>query len=137
MGTVQLSATLQPRASLRVGRDQSETTRAELIATRWILGKHVRFFSNGEHVVSGVRMSSEQMQESEVLRFAHASLLIQRPIGEKSVLWVDATLDPVAVWIHGKRAEDFIGLAVHVCDPRLIMDANSLHEVRNEHVRNF
>ena len=134
MGKVQLTAEVTVEGLLR--QDLSETTRPRLIAVRTVLGKKVSFFSNGEHVVDGVKMSSAEMQESEVMRFAHASILMGRPAGDKKTLLVDACCDPAEVWIYGQRAAEFINRAIVTCDPRLVMDADSLKEVRSEHVGN-
>jgi len=123
MAKIPLSATID--ASIRT--DISDTT--YVIATRSILGKDVTFLSNGEHVVDGVGMSPEEMQHSELLRFAHASVLISQPVGNKDILWVDASRQNVEVWVYGRRVDRFIKEAKSVVDPRIVMDG-SLIEVR-------
>ena len=85
----------------------SESDRAQPFAKRTVLGKRVKFYTTGEHVVSRTDLSDDEQYNSELMRFCHASLLTGQPVGDKKVLWVDASTNPVQVWLFGQTAEDF------------------------------
>jgi hypothetical protein len=89
----------------------SEGDKPNLFATRTILGKKCRFYRSGEHTVDAEEVTAEESYESILLRYTHASLLIQQPVGDKAVLWVDARTDPCEVWIHNMRAREFLEVA--------------------------
>ena len=111
---VNFEAHLKPSGLLRTMRkhngDVSEGDKPKLIASRTILGKRCRFYNNGEHTVDA-EVTAEESHESILLRYTHASLLIQQPVGDKSVLWVDASKNPCDVWIHNMPAKQFLELA--------------------------
>lgn len=88
--------------------DVSEGTQLKVIARRHILNRLVIFYHNGLRVIKGVNLNEQEVHESEVLRLAHASLLIGSPVGDKRACYVDATKDPVEVWVYGMKGEDFI-----------------------------
>ena len=88
--------------------DVSEGSHREILATRTILGKKVTFYRDGDHRVHSRRVSDEESYHSEILRFAHASLLINQPVGDKRRCYVDATRNPCEVWVCGLRAEDLV-----------------------------
>ena len=100
--------------------DLSIGDKATLIAKRIILGQQVSFYSNGEHVIEGSEIPLEQQYESEILRFAHASLLINEGVGDKRKLYVDASVNPVKVWLHGSTVGDFLRKAKHGISTGLI-----------------
>jgi len=81
--------------------DVSEGTQPKIIAQRRILNKIVTFYHNGLRIIEGVDLNEQEVHESEVLRFAHASLLISAPVGDKQACYVDATKNPVEVWVYG------------------------------------
>lgn len=80
----------------------------EILAERTILNRKVIFYRNGDHKVLTKGISDEESFNSEVLRFAHASILINQPVGDKKIHWVDATKDPVEVWLFNMPAERFL-----------------------------
>lgn len=108
MGRVILaSGCLRPSAMYRNIR---EHTNADVSAglkglyecSRTVLGKRVDFYRNGLRVVHGSDLSDAEAYESELLRNVHASLYLRSPVGDKRKLWVNATVDPVVVWINGR-----------------------------------
>jgi len=107
-----MSATLRParltRQLSQASGDQSTSTVAALIASRTMLGRRVSFYSSGEHTVEGVTLTQAEQFDSELLRFAHASLIARTPIGDKRVLWVDASSDPIKVVIGGIEGEQYL-----------------------------
>ena len=108
------SATVRPSGLLKRMRkhtgDVSEGNRVELEARRSILGMEVEFYRDGtRRFVNATNLNEEEMYNSEILRFAHASILINGPVGDKKLCWVDATKNPVELWLynkHMKRASD-------------------------------
>ncbi|HUT60882.1 MAG TPA: hypothetical protein VNA25_23795 [Phycisphaerae bacterium] len=112
MGLVNLSAKLTASAMVNNMRrhqgDVSEGTQHRPLAVRSILGHRCEFFRDGTHTVDGTEISEEEQFGSEVLRFAHASLLTGLPVGDKKLCWVDASTNPAEVWIHGFEGNDYI-----------------------------
>jgi hypothetical protein len=97
---------VKPRKSLRDSirhRDVSEGCRHYVIAERILLGRLVLFFNDGYREVQGVDLNDEETHNSELLRFAHASLLINQPVGDKAYLYVDSSQKVVDVWLYGKQ----------------------------------
>lgn len=116
------------------GKHLSEGDRPKLIATRMILNREVRFYSNGEHIADCEVPIDEQFN-AEMLRFAHASLLVRQPVGDKAVLWVDATKDPCEVWVHGMTLEQFVQairfqIDTRAIDPEMIVDGDPIHAIK-------
>ena len=111
MGIVQLAANMKPallmRRMLKHQGDVSEMDKRKPLAIRTMLGRKVWFYSNGEHVAEGVPLTDEEFYNSEVLRFAHASLLVGEAVGDKRKCYVDATTNPVEIWVYGVKAEEF------------------------------
>ena len=103
MGIVRLSANLKPVGGMRIGNGNISDKR-QLIAKRTILGTRCEFFSNGEHTCDR-RLCDQEQHDSQLLKFAHASIIAGEPVGDKNRLWVDATKNPVEVWIYGSSAE--------------------------------
>lgn len=91
--------------------DVSDGSSDRLIATRTILGKRVKFYANGRHVIAGSELTEEEQFSSEVLRLAHASLLVNDAVGDEKACYVDARSDPVIVKFWGHDACDFIARA--------------------------
>ena len=115
------SAILRPSGMLkRMLRHQgnlSTGSKAIKFCSREILGKFIRFYENGEHFILGkTDVTEEEQFNSEILRFAHASLLVSGPVGDKQRLWVDATKNPVEVWLYGMPAKKFVREAKKAID---------------------
>ncbi len=115
---ISFSANPRPSALLKCLRehsgDVSAGSRPECLAVRTILGRTCRFYRNGEHTVEG--LPDHEAFDSELLKFAHASLLIDQPVGDKRVLWVDASKNPCEVWTYGMRAETYIARGMQAVD---------------------
>lgn len=88
--------------------DVSVGSKGKVMAHRTILGKNVTFYENGLRVVDDKDLSEDDEHHSEVLRLAHASLLINDAVGDKNICYVDARVDPVEVHVYGMPAEEFI-----------------------------
>lgn len=88
--------------------DVSEGSKTKVMAQRTILGRTVTFYENGLRVVDDKDLSPDDEFNSEVLRLAHASLLINDAVGDKSQCWVDARTDPVQVWLYDHPAPQFV-----------------------------
>ena len=89
--------------------DVSEGSQDKLIAKRSIVGKLVNFYHNGRREVRGVKgLTEEEINNSEILRLAHASLLLGEPVGDKRACYVDATKNPVEIWIYRMTVEEFL-----------------------------
>lgn len=88
--------------------DVSEGSKIEIMAIRTILGKKVTFYHNGLRIVEDGDLSEDDEYNSEVLRLAHASLLINDAVGDKRQCYVDARKNPVEVIIYGMPADIFI-----------------------------
>ncbi len=105
---VRLSPTKLHRRMHAHKGDVSEGTNFKLLAEKNILGQRVLFYTNGLRQVKGIPLNDEEAHDSEILRFAHASLLISSPVGDKKKCYVDASKNPVEVWIYGMSAEKYI-----------------------------
>jgi hypothetical protein len=104
-----LLAILRPSKYLkRISEDVSEGSKSKLIATRVILGFKVLFYQNGLRVIEGLKLTEQEQIDSEILRLAHASILINEPVGSKHTCYVDATKNPVEVILYDMPAEIFI-----------------------------
>lgn len=88
--------------------DVSEGTKFRVLAVRQILRRKVTFYVNGLRFIEGTDLNEEEMHNSEILRLAHASLLVEAGVGDKRYCYVDATKNPVEVWVYGMLVEDFI-----------------------------
>jgi hypothetical protein len=88
--------------------DVSEGTKYKSIAKRQLLGRQITFYSNGLRVIEGLDLTEQEQHDSEILRLTHASILIGEPVGDKRMCWVDATKDPVEIWVYGMELKDFI-----------------------------
>lgn len=115
---------VRPRKALRDSirhRDVSEGSRHYVIAERILLGYLVLFFNDGYRHVEGIDLNDEELHNSELLRFAHASLLINQPVGEKTYLYVDSSQKVVDVWLYGKQIKSYSDLKgfANVSDERL------------------
>lgn len=109
---INLTAECKPsalmRKMLRHKGDVSEGTQHKIIAKRRILKRCITFYHNGLRVIEGTDLNEEEMHNSEILRLAHASLLIDAPVGDKKLCYVDATKNPVEVWVYGMPVEEFL-----------------------------
>jgi hypothetical protein len=109
---VNLTAVCKPtvliRNMLRHNKDISEGTKYKIIAKRQILKKNVTFYSNGLRVIEGTDLNEQEMYDSEILRLAHASILVEKPVGDKRACYVDATKNPVEIWIYGMTIGRFL-----------------------------
>jgi len=135
---VNFEAKLKPGGLLRTMRkhngDVSEGDTPRLMASRTILGKRCRFYHSGEHTVDA-EVTAEESHESILLRYTHASLLIQQPVGDKKVLWVDASHDPCEVWIHNMPVKQFLELSkvaikTGAIGQDLVVDSNPIPVVK-------
>jgi hypothetical protein len=111
MGKIDLRAALRPSGFMRRmlrHSDVSEGTKFKVIAKRQILKRIVTFYHNGLRVVEGTDLNEQEMHESEILRLAHASILVGAPVGDKKACWVNATVNPVSVWVYGMPIEEFL-----------------------------
>jgi hypothetical protein len=88
--------------------DVSEGTLHKIIAKRQLLGKTIIFYNSGLRLIEGIDLTEQEQYDSEILRLAHASVLINGPVGDKKVCYVDATKNKVEVWVYGLRLEEFI-----------------------------
>lgn len=105
LAKIETSVVMRPTPLLKRMRehtgDVSENSKTELLCERRILGRLVKFYTNGLREVEG--LDEQESYDSEILRFAHASILIQQGVGDKRLCYVDATKDPIELWLHGKR----------------------------------
>ena len=138
MRIIDLVATCRPsvlmKNHLRHQGDVSEGDKPKPIGTRTILGRKVRFYASGEHIVDA-DIDAEDMYESEILRFAHASLICGIPVGDKQTTWVDASVDPCDVWMFGHRVADMIKGATKrvqngTLDLSLVVDGNPIRKIK-------
>ena len=109
----QLIAHMRPSLMMKRLRkhqgDVSESSKANILATCRILGKKITFYTDGTHIIQGkIDVTEEEMFKSHILRYAHASLLIGEPVGDKRKIYVDATVEPIRVWLYGVTAQTFI-----------------------------
>ena len=92
--------------------DVSVGSKTKVMAKRSVLGRNITFYENGLRVIEGEDdVTEEQQFNSEVLRLAHASLLINDAVGDKRMCYVDARVNPVVVYIYGMLASDFVSKA--------------------------
>ncbi len=109
---VNLTVNCRPSALMRRmllhSGDVSEGTQHKILAHRQILKRHVTFYCNGLRVIKGMDLNEEEVHDSEILRLAHASLLIGAPVGDKRFCYVDATVNPVIIWIYGMAIKEFL-----------------------------
>ena len=89
-------------------KNVDEGNKSKIIGIRTILGKRVTFYQNGIHTIEGINLNEEDQFNSQILRFAHASLLIGGSVGDKRGCYVDATKNPTEVWIYEYPLETFI-----------------------------
>ena len=112
MSKVLLVANLRPstymKRMLKHTGDISVGSKSKIMAERWILGKKVIFYENGLRVVEDEDLSENDEYGSEILRLAHASLLINDAVGDKRSCYVDARVNPVEVVIYNTPAKDYI-----------------------------
>ena len=85
----------------------SEGTKHRELARRRLLNREVVFYSDGFHFID-VEITEQEQYESQILRFAHASILIGQPVGDKASCYVDATKNPIEVVIYNIPLEQFI-----------------------------
>jgi hypothetical protein len=105
-----LSAKLKPsKYLLRMTehKDVSIGSKSKIMAKRTILDREVTFYENGLRVIED-EISDEDQFNSEILRLAHASILINDAVGDKKACYVDARVNPVIVYVYGMKAEDFV-----------------------------
>lgn len=142
---VNLTANCKPsrlmRKMLKHTGDVSEGTQAKVVARRQILDRQVTFYHNGLRVVEGIGLDEQEIHESEILRLAHASLLIGHSVGDKKICYVDATKNPVEVWICGLLADDFIAKSKYLVETQQLSLEFLLEEpiktiVEKKNVRN-
>ncbi len=95
--------------------DVSESSKGKVMAYRTILGKRVTFYENGLRQTTADLTEGDEYH-SEVLRLAHASLLINDAVGDKRQCWVDARYEPVRVVIYNMPAEEFIKRATELIE---------------------
>jgi hypothetical protein len=102
-------------------RDVSEGSKNFVVATRYIMGYLVKFYNDGMRKIVGLDLDEQELHDSQILRFAHASLLVNQPIGDKNLCYVDSSTDPVTVWIYNKNIKTTSDLKeiANVTDERL------------------
>lgn len=109
---INLTAACRPttlmKKMLQHSGDVSEGTQYKVLAKRQILKRRVTFYHNGLRVIEKADLNEQEVHESEILRLAHASLLVGTPVGDKRMCYVDATIDPVEIWIYGMPVEQFL-----------------------------
>ena len=84
-------------------KDASESSKSRLTCSRLILGYTVNFYESGLRVVEGLPLDDQECFDSQILRFAHASVLIGEPVGDKCFCYVDSRANPVEVWLLNRR----------------------------------
>ena len=94
------------RRMLKYSGDISEGSKRKILAKRTILGRQVIFYENGSRMVDD--LTENEQHNSEILKLAHASLLMNDAVGDKSQCYVDARKNPVEVVIWNTPAETFI-----------------------------
>lgn len=136
---------IRPSAMLKRMRkhtgDVSEGAKAKVMAKRVILGKRVTFYENGLRVVEDKDLSEKDEYHSEILRLAHASLLINDAVGDKNQCWVDARFDPVKVIIYNMSADKFIKKATQLMrngtiDPDFVFNSHLRQTEESTNERN-
>jgi hypothetical protein len=136
MGTYkQLTAHCTPstmlKQMLKHTGDVSESSKTLIMAERIILGKKVTFYHSGLRVVEDEDLSEDDEYCSEILRLAHASLLINDAVGDKRICYVDARVNPVEVIVYGTPAN------VYVKRAKKLIETNQIEcdFVLNTHLR--
>ena len=110
---IHLSAhvTMQPSRMLKRMRehsgDVSRSDKGVVMARRTILGRRVTFYENGVHTVEGGSLTEEDEYGSGIFKLAHASILTNKPAGDKSQIWVDATTDKVKIYVRNMTLEEY------------------------------
>lgn len=103
--------TIKPSRMLKRMRehsgDISESDKGTVMARRTILGRKVTFYENGVHTVEGGSMTEEDEFGSGLLKLAHASISTNKPAGDKSQLWVDATTDNVKIYMRNMTFAEY------------------------------
>lgn len=133
-------STMLKRMRAHVG-DVSEGSKSKVMAKRTILGKKVTFYENGLRIVEDKDLTEDDEYASEVLRLAHASLLINDAVGDKRQCWVDARYEPVKVVIYNMTAEKFIKKATQLMrdgeiDPDFVLNEHVRQTEESKNVRN-
>ena len=108
---MKLRATLRPAVTARKLQtgDVSQGSMAQPFAWRDVLGKRVLFYRDGTHrICSDTSLTEEELFNSQLLRFVHASLITAEPQGQKDYLYVDAAKNPVAVYICGLEGQEYL-----------------------------
>jgi len=135
-----MKPSLMMKRLLRHQGDVSEGSKANVLATCRILGKKITFYTDGTHVIHGkMDVTEEEMFKSHILRYAHASLLIGEPVGDKRKIYVDATVEPIRVWLYGVTIQTFVKRAKAAIElgklsPDFVLDQhpeNSEKEITN------
>ena len=144
---IQFEAHMRPSNMMKRMRKHqgnlSESDKANVLAERTILGKKVTFLTDGTHYINGkIELDDEEMFNSHILRYTHASILIDEAVGDKKKLWVDASVNPVVIWLYGVPIESFVHqakLAINGghLEPGFILDQHPEHfERETDYVRN-
>ncbi len=145
--SARLSPSLMMKTHMKHQGDVSEGSQANLLAVREICGRRVELYTSGEHLVDA-HITPEEMYDSEILRFAHASVIIEGPVGHKRTCYVDASSDtpvdryktrsqPCEVWCYGHELSDFIeasrrAIGVGTIATELIVDGDPTPELRRQ-----
>jgi len=116
MAKVLLSGAVRPSCMVKQvnchkAGDQSESDRGELLAERMILGHVCRFMKNGDHFIVGMNITDQDHFNSQILRFAHASILCNVPVGHEKLLLVDMTVEPCRIIMFGKPIAEVLANA--------------------------
>ena len=116
--------------------DVSIGSKAKVTARRIILGRKVTFYENGLRIVNDNDLNEDDEYKSEVLRLAHASILIGQPVGDKKSCYVDASTNPVTVVIYNMPAEQYIKMAKEAIKngkvSKEFMLDSTIQEIRHE-----
>lgn len=139
MSIIRLKANIKPSTLFEVMNqhrgDVSEGTDGKELARRIMLGRKVKFFHDGRHIVESENITEEEEYNSELLKLAHASLLVGGPVGDKRYVYVDATKNPVEVWLYNQPAEQFINASVAVIQDGTIPE-EFIKDETSDHVIN-
>lgn len=142
---IQFTANCKPSAlmknMLKHRGDVSEGTQFRILAKRKILKRNVTFYHNGLRFIEGTDLNEQEMHESEILRLAHASILINAPVGDKKLCYVDATKNPVEVWIYGMTMREFLVTSKHLVETQqlgleFLLEEPIRKSVEKKNVRN-
>ena len=107
MAIVDFRAIARPSALMRkmVHVQTSESSKARLLAHLVLFKRSVRFYEDGTRRMDG--LTEDESQESEILRYIHASLIARRPVGDRSLLYVDAMKSPIEIIAYGRSLDVF------------------------------